>query len=82
MPRAILQHVVQDQEGDVVPGALVDVLETDGVTPIVASLYAADSGGSPLGTNVLTANSLGLVQAFADVGQYVTIDEFNFIIYR
>lgn len=73
MARALFEDVVQDQAGNVPPaGTPVTLYELGTTTPLAQSLYANPSGGAPLGTNVLTTNALGRVQAYADTAQRVT----------
>lgn len=70
MARGIFQHVVQEEDGDIRASATVTLYEMNGTTPLAASVFAASSGGSPIG-NVLTANALGIVEGYIEIAQYV-----------
>lgn len=72
MTRALLQHVVQDEDGDIQADVSVSVLRADNTTPVAGSMYDAPTGGSVLSQPLVT-NSKGLVQAWIDEDNAVAI---------
>lgn len=60
---ACYQFTVQDEEGNVVPGAKVEVLSQTIPGMPMPTLYSTRTGGSPI-TNPATADSHGFVQFF------------------
>src|SRR4051812_21109942 len=65
MARAIFQTVLERPSGAVDSTRTVVLTNIDG-TPFSGAVYAAASGGSPIG-NTLSPNPQGLVEAYADV---------------
>jgi hypothetical protein len=70
--RALLTVLAEDQAGNVRAGVPVRVYESDQVTPVAQSLYAAASGGSPL-VQPLTTDVLGRVTVYAATPQRVSV---------
>lgn len=71
MARAELYFVLQDQEGDAVPGRAITLYETDGTTPLAQTVYDAPSGGSVVTSHV--TNSLGTLRRYVDSPQRVAL---------
>jgi hypothetical protein len=65
--RAQYDNVAIDTEGTALDGAEIEVFQADGTTP--ATIYGSKAGGST--TNPITTGATGLVQFWAEPGEYV-----------
>lgn len=72
MARSVLNALIVDSTGIVQPGTSVTVYEADGATPLIQSMYAALTGGSPLANPTVT-NNIGRLVLYADTAQRVVI---------
>lgn len=70
-PRAILQRVIQETDGDVRAGVAVTVTETSGA-PLAVPMYAASTGGATL-TSPLTTDNLGRAVAYTALPREVLV---------
>jgi hypothetical protein len=72
MARAKLYETLIDAEGDIIVGATVTVRQPGTSTPIVETIYAADTGGTTL-TNPLTSTADGSITFYLDAGRRVDL---------
>jgi hypothetical protein len=69
--RARLYHVVQDEDGNVIPNRSVTVYDQDGVSALSQVMYNAPTGGSVV--TAPTTDSLGRLMLHAPLGERVKL---------
>jgi hypothetical protein len=68
MSRYAIRALVTDLYGTSIPGAKVKVYEEGGL--VLAEIYAAKTGGTPIVGSELTSDSAGRVLAYVDSATY------------
>jgi len=72
MARALFRYVVKDELGSVLENAAINIYRPGTTTAVFGSMYAAETGGSPI-TNPRLSNDQGEVIVWLDTPQVVDV---------